>query len=375
MATIVFHLPYRRDDTRVDASIARPTYLIDAFREQGHEVIEISGLARDRRRGIRDLRLRLRRGDAVDYLYSESHSIPNVIANWKSSRVLQGPLLDYSLFRLARKHGIPTALFLRDITWRNGDFMSHRPRAVRRVVKLAYRWDLVQYRLTIDVLYLPSEPMRALVPIYPQERMKILRAAGQGSHVPVAAAPGRPPGPPRPLTVIYVGNMDGNHYQFHRLFEAAQQAPELVFVVNVPEVSWSRFGSQYEQFLGANITIRHESFEGINDLMACADVGVLFYEHHEYRSIAFPAKIFEYCRFGLPIVSDDASFAGEYVERNGIGWATPYDAVELVALLRRLAASPEEVARVAARAREHADGQTWSDRVDQVIADLSALRR
>lgn len=369
MSTVVFHLPYLRKDSRVDASIARPTQLIEAFKERGFLVIEISGVPGERREAIRDLRRRLRAGLKVDLFYSESHALPNALANWKSARVLQSPFLDARLFRLMRQHGVPTALFLRDVAWRSPGFMSHRPRWVRAVAKQIYWIDLVQYRRWIDLLYVPSEPMAALVPIYPQDRMKVLRAAGPRTELEGIA----PPSAGR-LKLVYVGNVDADVYRFHRLLTAVRQASDVAeLVVNVPEISWERFRSQYEQLLGPNITVEHRSLDTLPPLLAASDIGVLFYEPSMYRTIAFPAKVLEYCAYGLPIITSGDSYAAEYIEDFGLGWVVDYDEQALRDLLIDLSAAPDDVAEHARVALAHSRGETWLNRVDQIAANLSEI--
>lgn len=365
MANIIFHLPYTRTGARVDASLSRPSHLIDAFRNEGHTVYEVSGLPSKRRSEIRHIQEVLRRGDHVDFMYSESHAVPNVLANWKDNRILQGPFLDYGLFRMLRSHGVPTALFLRDIKWSTPDFMSARPRIVRMAVKAFYGFDLWLYRRSIDLLYVPTEPVRELVPIFPQSRIKVLPPAGPRNSISDTRQV------PNKKRVIYVGNVGGDLYSLHPLLDAAAMAEDWTLTMCVPEAAWILAESEYSHVNTSDVEIVHVSGERLAEELGHGTIGALVYPPHVYRDIAFPAKILEYCAFGLPIVVGEGTYAAEYVARHEIGWSCPPQPAAIARLLNTLPV--EEIARVGERARDHAVNQTWDDRVRQIVQDSSLL--
>ena len=111
MVAIVYHTPFPLDRRAASASGIRPVRMLDAFRELGFEVLTVTGSARERSRRLRALRARLEGGQSIEFLYSECATIPTMLT--EPRHLPPHPLLDPSLMRLVRHHGVPTShLFL-----------------------------------------------------------------------------------------------------------------------------------------------------------------------------------------------------------------------------------------------------------------------
>ena len=117
--------------------------MLDAFRELGFEVLTVTGSARERSRRLRALRARLEGGQSIEFLYSECATIPTMLT--EPRHLPPHLLLDPSLMRLVRRHGVPTSLFYRDIYWVFPDYRQRVGAAVAGAMSLVYRYDLAWY--------------------------------------------------------------------------------------------------------------------------------------------------------------------------------------------------------------------------------------
>ena len=122
------------------SDLIRPVRMLDAFRELGFEVLTVTGSARERSRRLRALRARLEGGQSIEFLYSECATIPTMLT--EPRHLPPHPLLDPSLMRLVRRHGVPTSLFYRDIYWVFPDYRERVGAAVAGAMCLVYRYDL-----------------------------------------------------------------------------------------------------------------------------------------------------------------------------------------------------------------------------------------
>ncbi len=117
------------------------------------------------------------------------------------------------------------------------------------------------------------------------------------------------------------------------------------------EAEWAANEHRYSDVLGPRTRVVHRSGAELEPLYADAHIGSLLMEPIEYREFAAPLKLYEYLGHGKPIVATAGTLAGDFVEENGIGWAIPYTAGALTALLDELSASPDALRAATARAR------------------------
>ena len=169
MAAIVYHAPFPLDREASSASGIRPVRMLDAFRELGYTVLDVTGSARERSRRLRALRDRLQGGERIEFLYSECATIPTMLT--EPRHIPPHPFVDPALMGLMHRHGVPTSLFYRDIYWAFPDYRERVGAALATAMGCVYRYDLAWYSRYIDRLYLPSMRMGAHVPGFPEERM------------------------------------------------------------------------------------------------------------------------------------------------------------------------------------------------------------
>ncbi|MCK6211759.1 glycosyltransferase [Georgenia sp. EYE_87] len=356
--TMVFHAPYAIDPNPTSASRLRPLRMRDAFGELGYDVIEVTGRPGERRAALRALRQHLRAGGRVDFLYSESSTMPNALG----TSVRQGfpLLLEPALWRLCRAHGVPYGVFYRDVYWRFETSMAGASWWWSALLQVLYRFDLLVYRLARPHFFLPSEHMAPVVPVPPRSSFTALPPGSEVRDSPT----------PRGLSLFYVGGIGGD-YDLRVFVRAVGRLAGLPLTMCVPPAHWERARQEYEPLLGDATAVVYARSDRLDVHYEAASVAVLYLQPTEYRRFAVPVKLFEYLGRGRPVIASEGTLAGDIVRDSGAGWVLPYDEEALAALLERLRDAPEEVAERAAVARRVREDHTWRARAAEVARVLA----
>ena len=114
MPTMVYHAPLRSKSAGHLCLRDSPVRMYDAFKSLGYEVLDVTGDGRRRRRAIKALKARLAAGQKIDFLYSESATIPTMLT--EARHLPPHPVLDVELFALARRYQIPRGCFTATFT-------------------------------------------------------------------------------------------------------------------------------------------------------------------------------------------------------------------------------------------------------------------
>lgn len=362
MSTIIYHAPFPLDREAKAASGIRPVRMVDAFRSVGHEVIEVTGSARQRRAAIKSVGSRIRKGLKVDFLYSESATIPTMLT--EPRHLPPHPFLDPELFRICHVHRVPTGLFYRDIYWAFPEYTARLGHPLADVMKGVYHYDLRWYRRWVDVLYLPSMGMAPHVPVFPASRMRALPPGATICDV---------PGPRDGLHLLYVGGL-GGHYQLEESVRAVADLPGVTLTICTRPQQWEDVRAEYEPLMAKNIRVVHESGEGLEALYRHADISLVYVQPDPYREFAAPVKLYEYIGHGRPVIASEGTLAGSFIRDNGCGWTIPYGHRELRDLLEHLSLDRSEVESMADRVHSVRREHTWEARAHQVADDMARLR-
>lgn len=354
---MIFHVPFPLNREAATGSGIRPVQLLRAFEELGFRVWEISGQAKERAAGLKRVRDAARAGTVFAFAYSESSTLPNAFAG-PSRR--PHPLLEARFFRFCRRNHIPLGVFYRDIYWRDSGLGTGRQLLVNLLFRLAYRFDLLVYRLLVDRIFVPSAAMAAKIPWVRRQQCVPLPPAADPVDSPV------PDGPPR---LFYVGGL-GEYYKLGECVAAVGERPRTAMVLCTRQDLWQRNRADYEP-LPTNVEVVHASGTGLQQYFDRSGLGVLFLEPIPYREFAAPLKLYEYLAQGKPIIAVDGSLAAQFVVENGIGWSLPYRREALVELLDRLTADPVEYRRVRERVLSVRADHTWTARAGQAAAELA----
>ena len=285
MAAIVYHAPFPLDREASSASGIRPVRMLDAFRELGYTVLDVTGSARERSRRLRALRDRLQGGERIEFLYSECATIPTMLT--EPRHLPPHPFVDPALMRLMHRHGVPTSLFYRDIYWAFPDYRERVGTAMAAAMGCVYRYDLAWYARYIDRLYLPSARMGAHVPGFPEDRMASLPP---GCEIVDEAPSSRADGG---LHLLYIGGL-GGHYRLQECLRAVVDVPGASLTICTRPDQWESAGDQYAAMVeaaGGRIDVVHRSGEELTALYERADACVLFVEPDPYREFASPVKL------------------------------------------------------------------------------------
>jgi len=362
---MIFHVPFALNPNATSASGIRPVMLRRAFESLGYTVHEVSGRHPERREQIRELKRKLTDGLVVDFVYSEAATTPTGLGEPVTPAT--SLTRDIRFLRFCRERGIPVGLFYRDIYWQFDEYAERVGQPYSTVLRWRYRADLRGYRDAVDRIYVPSMRMSEYLPEANQPQASELPPGSETTESAIPAAP-------TPISLFYVGGT-GNYYRMEETVRGVESAMSARLTICTREGEWSEARERYREVLGPTTSIVHRSGPELEPLYDDAHIGVLLMEPIEYREFAAPMKLYEYLGHGKPIIATQGSLAGDFVEANGIGWAIPYEATALTALLNRLADHPEELVAATERARTVRDAHTWAARAAEVAQDLAPTLR
>lgn len=360
MPAMIYHAPYPLNRQATSASGIRPVQMRDAFEANGYDVWEVTGTPQERRQLIKKIRQAIENGQSFDFLYSESATIPTMLAGQK--HFPPHPFLDVALFKHCARNAIPTSLFYRDIYWAFDSYLDLVKPGIAHAMRQLYRYDLRWYAKYVDLLYLPSEKMADYVPVYPQSRTKALPPGAQIKD-PEHSDTGT-------INMLYIGGV-GEHYKLHEAVRAVASTPGASMTICTRENEWEKVKEQYEPLMDDSIRVVHRSGDGLAELYAQADVCSLFVDPGEYRSFAAPVKLYEYVGYGLPVISSAGTHAADFVQDNHCGWSVDYSAEALSDLLARLSSAPQELATMTSSVKVARQNHTWLARAAQVADDMA----
>lgn len=359
---MIFHVPFELDPGSAFANDIRPVRMLAAFRLLGYEVDVVHGRNRERKERAKAVRRKIQSGVEYSFVYSESASLPTALTD--PSKKLTNPLFDFAFLRFCRSNGLEVGLFYRDVYWRfpnTGQFKS----AFRHAVLTAfYLFDALAYNFTISKIYLPSMAMHRYIPLI----SKIDAAALPPGHD--VFQPIQSDLPQKKVNLLYVGGL-GRLYDLRTFMKVVCDMPELHFTLCTRQADWDREGPSYKSFLANNITVLHEKGEGLKRLYANANVAVFFLKPTKYAEFAVSMKLFEYIGNRLPTIAIKDTLVGSIVDRENVGWTSPFDAQALRGLLTKLSENPEIVASLTPQLIEASRNNTWEARARTVAEDLS----
>jgi len=352
-ASIIFHCPRDFTAKAVSASSIRPHAILGAFRES-YEILKVIGSMPERAQRIDEAIARIKAGELFEFMYSELSVAPLNLSNGKKWLFLKYDK-DRQLFRACRKAGIPIGVFYRDAYWLFQDLFNGHP--VGKYLYLnEYIRDLRFFKRYCTAMFGPSEKFCTLLskkldlPWYP------LPAGTSGKAI---SAHKRKPDE---LRLLYVGGI-GGLYDIRSMIAAVSGKPGVSLRIVARKAEAGKLSEHIEGT--ANIIVVNKGPEELEQEYEDADVCMMYFEPHEYLSIAMPYKLFEYLDHGKPIILNKNHGAASFVKRYDAGWVLS-SADELSPLLDRLRDEPEEVLRKAENAQRAKAESTWQHRVRSV---------
>lgn len=367
MPVMVFHAPFELQENPTAASVLRPVRMLKAFENIGYKVWKVTGTGKERKKSLRALGRAIRGGLNVEFVYSESATIPNSFTEPRHFPLR--PFLDAEFFALMHRHSIPIGVFYRDIYWAFDEYKERVGGAVAAAMSMLYRWDLAMYNRYIQVLFLPSVPMAEYIP---GRLIPIVRALPPGTSV--IDAPSTPPTSNGALELFYVGGTAPEHYDLSVLLQVAKETTGVHVTICTPEDSWPANREEYGELISDAVTVVHRDASQLDDLYNKADIALLYVRPQTYRDFAMPVKLFEYLGRGKPVIASAGTLASNVVQESGAGWSVPYAPEDLSRLLRALQDNPAILNDRAQRAARAGAANTWEARARYVTEVMSEFK-
>lgn len=359
MQRMIFHIPLPLQENPTSASGLRPVKMIEAFKSIGYEVFDITGYGAERKQKLKTLKQRISNGDKFEFLYSESSTQPTLLT--EKHHLPTYPFIDFKLFKLCKSHNIKIGLFYRDIHWLFPFYNKTTSKFKSKVAKFFYRYDILNYKKYLDVMFLPSLEMAKYVPVMKGVVTEAL-----------------PPGhgiikkndfdeSSQTINVFYVGGM-GSIYQMHELFNLPE-IKNINLTISTRKENWDTVKSEYPT--NDSIEITSVSGDALVSKYKQSHIGLLFVKPVEYWEFAMPFKLFEYIGYGLPIIASEGTLSAKFVEEHNIGWVIPYEMQSLKDLLEHLADHKSEIKSKTMNVLSIRNDNSWEARAKKVIKILT----
>ncbi len=362
----VMHIPWQLTDSSVAATEIRPRKMKMAFEDIGCEVFFICGRASDRVIQVRELKKRLRAGEKFSFLYSESSTLPMQLT--EPHHLPTHPWVDANLFRLAKRHGIPSGLFYRDIFWAFSQFP--RFNAVKTLyTNLFHRLELRCYNRCLDVMFFPLDD-----PAKVREKLHLLKPgipilplpSGADIHPDLKGDSGD--------YFVYLVVCWPNLHDLKVLIRAFAMVPQCHLKICTPKLRWEENKAFYQSGLTPNIEVLHLVNSEAQELLSKARYAFNYFPPSPYRQLAVPYKLFEYVGHQLPVIWSDQDAAAGIVQRLGLGYVLKHSPEVLADWLRNQP-SEDEYQALRTHIGEIRLQHTWQKRAEMVRDTLTKGRQ
>lgn len=367
MSNCIFYLPYRLDEKAMGARMMRPRKMIHAFEDIGYNVFVVSGMSKERKILIQELKRKIKGGEKYDFIYTESHTIPTLLTD--PDHIPRHPLMDFGFFKFAKKNGIRIGLFYPDIYWKFTNYGEGISKFKKIFALANYRYDVLQYKKNLDKFYVPdikvcdylgeSQLTKIASELLPGADDLILRHSELNDrdfkH--------------NPLRIFYVGGI-GNQYQITELFKAVTMTENTQLTVCCREKEWEKEKTNYEKYINDRIRIIHKSGDELEPYYEEADICSLLFKQDIYREMAKPYKAFEYLAHEMPVLSTKGTAIGAFVEKNDIGWNIEFDSKSISDVLKKIMSDATILNHKKATCKKVKQDNLWKVRAKQVVADL-----
>lgn len=359
---MIFHIPVQIDENDPSGSQIRPLQMIEAFKNIGYSVDVIMGYGKERKQQIEKIQKNIKNGIKYDFLYAENSTSPSLLT--EKNHLPLYPLMDFCFMKFCKRHNIKIGLFYRDIYWNFDDFMQKLPWWKAKIIKVLQYYDLFWYKKFLDVLYLPSLKMYRYIPSKFSCEIEALPPAIVNNDIDAFQIENIE----KKIRIFYVGGL-GGHYDLKMFCKVVSEFKNIEFTLCCREKEWDLVKKDYFIFLeNKNIKIIHVAGKDLVRYYKFSDITNLYLKPHVYLKFAMPVKLFEYMSFRKPIISTKGTAAGEFVEKNNIGWNIEYDESSLRAFLKNIDRSKIQILRNNINLVYQEN--TWEARAKQVVKDL-----
>ena len=357
---MIYHLPLQLSAERQSASHIRPVKMKEAFEKIGYEVELISGYGKERKRKIKEIKQKIKKGVKYEFLYSESSTMPTLLT--EKNHIPFYPFLDYDFFSYCKRKNIRIGLFYRDIYWCFKDYYTCFN---RYIAKLFYLYDLQRYNKLVNVLFVPSVEMAYFLPIKMTPKLYSLPSGLDLNQLSVENCNNKQSD--KIFKILFVGGI-GHGYDIRMMMKAVGEVDNFHFTICCRENEWLANKDYFADYLNPNVEIIHKSGEELDMLYGNSDLFCLFIKPDVYRTFAVPYKLFEAIGHSCPIIASEGTWVANYCKNEKIGIACQYDYDSLIGLLKSM--TKEKLFMIRQRCAKIAKDNTWEHRCHEVESEL-----
>ncbi|MBS7294963.1 MAG: glycosyltransferase [Treponema sp.] len=354
---IVLYITYVNSDEIFSGSGVRPAKMLNAFKQEGHEVIVLQGeqVSKERLSNIKKIRKQIKR-KRPDLCYIESPTYP----------IMRHA--DRKLIKDICKAGIPTGYFYRDFYWQ---FPKEFPRRTSISGKIKDKVLLFLQSLTnkvlkyCNIIYVPSDECKTLLKYHD---IRALPPAGE-NHLEIM------PNRINNHTGIYVGGISG-YYNVRFLLdvfcELNRRGSEYILILVCRENEWKDFEHPCKN--APWLEVHHTSGNGLVELYKRASVAFnVGSSSYKYSRFAISVKVFEYLSFGLPQVVINNKAIADLVNSEKIGIAVEGEIKKYTDATEKLMNDNVLYSDIQKAIRESLlERNLWIHRVRQIVRELSS---
>ena len=366
----IFHVPNYIDQSGKSGSQVRPRKMIQAFKNIGYDVDVVLGYAEERKNCIEKIEKKIKQGKKYDFLYSESSTMPTLLTEKNHIPKYFG--IDFKFFKFCKKNGISIGLFYRDIYWKFPVYKKNVKGLKYYLAQWAYKYDLRHYNSLLDVMYVSNSRVLNYLDKNVNYKYDVLFPAGEfdENYINEKNSAYKTIENNSKINMFYVGGI-GGQYNFSKFLKIVKSLNFIDLTICCRENDWNENKLYYEKFLSGNIKVVHESGKNLEKYYKNAMICVALFELDEYMNMAMPIKIFEYLGHLTPIISTKGTAAGDFVEKEDIGWNIKYNQKEIVDLLNYLNENRLDIVKKHKNMIEVIGNHTWDNRALKVQGDLT----
>ena len=365
MKRCIFHYTGKIEDMPKVGSAVRPKKMLEAFRQIGYIVDEVTGDGKERKEKIKKIKNNINKGIKYDFLYSENRNIPTLLA--EENHLPIHPLLDFGFFNYCHSRGIKIGLFYRDIYWKFDLFKDGVELHKRIVLVPMFKYDLYQYSKKVDILYVPTNLLSKYLP----KKFDVRELPPGGDiHSDILERKKNKTYHNRDLRVFYVGGIAGL-YDMRTLFRAIQKNKNVRLIVCTPRDQWESTKEHYQVFLCDRIQVIHKSNSELEKYYDWADVVSVCFEKNKYAELATPIKAYEAISFGTPIIASENTAIARMIKQFNIGWVIDFSLKEMYEIFEYLKDNPHEIKEKTTNTIDIAQNNTWQKRAEKVAKELT----
>lgn len=361
---MIIHIHYDHLSYSGSGSSNRPEQIKEGFENAGFALEVVEGDWSSRKSISQDLMARLRQGWRPEFLYAESSTTPYVFGHpWK------WPFhdMDIQLMRECAGNGIPVGLFYRDVHWKFVRARNLKQWLIKMIYRPFHQLELKQYKRYSDLIFLPSLEMGTHLGISESQSASLppaARSEGVYQHTPE-------PSDEATLKAVHVGGLTDAHglYDLRPICRSLLDKGIQTTIV-CRDSDWNRYSHHYRHLIDKGLIVKHIHGKELYPFLSTFDFGLLCYPFHEYRSFAFPYKVFEYLQCGLTILHDSDVSVARWIQKNNVGIQLERIAKRYDIPMEKLQSSSRSKGRLR-RIQEVLNRNTWRDRAQYVAETLT----